>query len=164
MTFLITEFMFLSTRWYKDLSDSSYGEVKWYNMSMIWIKDIVHCTSPSLTLKEPVIGPISQPGGGFRPPKISETDWRNIKCVVLVDSYDPPESIGTKKSTNIPCMTPQWRHKWRHVKNTKITTNRQNHGFSLFFQAKLAVFGNDVCQSMLTHVLTPNKPNKSDKT
>ena len=25
----------------------------------------------------------------------------------LVDSYDPPESIGTKKSTNIPCMTPQ---------------------------------------------------------
>ena len=28
---------------------------------------------------------------------ISETDGRNIKCVVLVDSYDPPESIGTKK-------------------------------------------------------------------
>ena len=54
-----------------------------------------------------------------------------------MDSYDPPESIGTKKSTNIPCMTPQWRHKWRHVKNTKITKNRQNHGFSLFFQAKL---------------------------
>ena len=54
-----------------------------------------------------------------------------------MDSYDPPESIGTKKSTNIPCMTPQWRHKWRHVKNTKITQNRQNHIFSLFFQAKL---------------------------
>ena len=48
MTFLIAEFMFLSTRWYKDLSDSSYGEVKLYSMSMIWIKDIVHCTSPSL--------------------------------------------------------------------------------------------------------------------
>ena len=48
MTFLIAEFMFLSTRWYKDLSDLSYGEVKWYSMSMIWIKDIVHCTSPSL--------------------------------------------------------------------------------------------------------------------
>ena len=48
MTFLIAEFMFLSTRWYKDLSDSSYGEVKWYSMSMIWIKDIVHCTYPSL--------------------------------------------------------------------------------------------------------------------
>ena len=47
MTF-IAEFMFLSTRWYKDLSDSSYGEVKWYSMSMIWIKDIVHCASPSL--------------------------------------------------------------------------------------------------------------------
>ena len=108
-----------------------------------------------------LFGPISQPGGAdSAPPKISETDWRNIKCVVLVDSYDPPESIGTKKSTNIPCMTPQWRHKWRHVKNTKNTKNRQNHGFSLFFQAKVAFFGNDVCQSMLTHVLTPNKPNK----
>ena len=46
-----------------------------------------------------LFGPISQPGGGAdsAPPKISETDWRNIKCVVLVDSYDPPESIGTKK-------------------------------------------------------------------
>ena len=91
-----------------------------------------------------LFGPISQPGGGgggFRPTKISENDWRNIKCLVQVDSYDPPESIGTKKVqtylTNIPCMTPQWRHKWRHVKNTKITKNRQNHGFSLFFQAKL---------------------------
>ena len=108
-----------------------------------------------------LFGLISQPGGGFRPPpKISETDWWNIKCVVLVDSYDPPESIGTKESTNIPCMTPQWRHKWRHVKNMKITKNRQNHSFSLFFQTKIAFFGNDVCQSMLTHVLTPNKPNK----
>ena len=117
-----------------------------------------------LTLKEPGFLDPSHSGGGggadSAPPKISETDWRNIKCVVLVDSYDPPESIGTKKSTNIPCMTPQWRHKWRHVKNTKITKNRQNHGFSLFFQAKVAFFGNDVCQSMLTHVLTPNKPNK----
>ena len=86
-----------------------------------------------------LFGPISQPGGGAdsTPPKISETDRRNIKCVVLVDSYDPPESIGTKKSTNIPCMTPQWRHKWRHVKKTKITKNRQNHGFSLFFKQKL---------------------------
>ena len=26
------------------------------------------------------------------------------------------------------------------------------------------IFVNDVCQSMLTHVLTPNKPNKYDKT
>ena len=30
------------------------------------------------------------------PPKISETDWRNIKCVKLVDSYDPPESYQKK--------------------------------------------------------------------
>ena len=57
---------------------------------------------PEITLnpkRAGLFGPISQPGGGggFRPPKISETDWRNIKCVVLVDSYDPPESIGTKK-------------------------------------------------------------------
>ena len=29
--------------------------------------------------------------------KISKTDWWNIKCVVQVDSYDPPESTGTKK-------------------------------------------------------------------
>ena len=60
-----------------------------------------------------LFGPISQPEGGGQilPPKISETNWRNIKCVVLVDGYDPPESIGTKKSTNIPCMTPQWHHK-----------------------------------------------------
>ena len=45
-----------------------------------------------------LFGPISQPGGADSapPPKISETDWRNIKCVVLADSYDPPESIGTK--------------------------------------------------------------------
>ena len=102
--------------------------------------------------------PISQLEGGRIPPSlnISETDRWNIKCVVLVDSYDPPESIGTKKTQNIPCMT----SKWRHVKNTKITKNRQNHGFSLFFQAKFAFFSNDVCQSMLTHVLTPNKPNK----
>ena len=51
--------------------------------------------------------PISQPGGGriLPPLKISETDRWNIKCVVLVDSYDPPESIGTKKIQNIPCMT-----------------------------------------------------------
>ena len=86
--------------------------------------------------------PISQPEGGGQipPPKISETDRWNIECVVLVDSYDPPESIGTKKIQNIPCMTSQWGHKWRHVKNMKITKNRQNHGFSLFFQAKVAFF------------------------
>ena len=44
--------------------------------------------------------PISQPEGGgtdSAPVKISETDRWNIKCVVLLDSYDPPESIGTKQ-------------------------------------------------------------------
>ena len=101
-----------------------------------------------------LFGPISQPGGGRipPPPKTSETDRRNIKCVVLLDSYDPLESIGTKKSTNIPCMTPQWRHKWRHVKNTKITKNRQNHGFSLFFQAKLHFLAM-MCVKVCLHVL-----------
>ena len=56
--------------------------------------------------------PISQPRGGQIPPplKISETDQWNIKCVVLVDSYDPPEFIGIKKIQNVPCMTSQWRH------------------------------------------------------
>ena len=116
-----------------------------------------------LTLKEPgFLDPSHSRGGGFRPPKISETDWRNIKCVVLVDSYDPPESIGTKKSTNIPCMTPQWRHKWRHVKNTKITKNRQNHGFSLFFQAKVAFFFAIMCVKVCLHMflLQINQINK----
>ena len=124
---------------------------------------IQHHNKHALTLKEPsFLDPSHSRGGGRIPPplKILETDWRNIKCVVLVDSYDPPESIGTKKSTNIPCMASQWHHEWRHVKYTKITKNRQNHGFSLFFQAKVAFFGNDVCHSMLTHVLTPNKSNK----
>ena len=93
----------------------------------------------SLTLKEPGFLDPSHSRGVDSAPKISETDWQNIKCVVLVDSYYPPESIGTKKSTNIPCMTPQWRHKWRHVKNTKITKNRQNHGFSLFFSSKSCI-------------------------
>ena len=32
--------------------------------------------------------------------------------------------------------------------------------FRYFFQAKVAFFDYDVCQSMPTHVLTPNKPNK----
>ena len=114
-------------------------------------------SSSFLTLKEPGFLDPSHSRGG---PKISKTDWRNIKCVVLVDSYDPPESIGTKKSTNIPCMTPQWRHKWRHVKNTKITKKSPKSWFFAIFSSKVAFFGNDVCQSMLTYVLTPNKPNK----
>ena len=51
-----------------------------------------------LTLKEPgFLTHLSAGGGRIPPPKISETDWRNMKCVVLVDSYDPPESISTKK-------------------------------------------------------------------
>ena len=62
-----------------------------------------------LTLKEPgFLDPSHNRVGGFRPPppKISATDWRNIKCVVQVDSYDPPESIGTKKVQTYLV----WRH------------------------------------------------------
>ena len=57
----------------------------------------------TLTLKEPgFLDPSHSRGGGFRPPpKISETDWRNIKCLVLVDSYDPPESMVPKKYKHI---------------------------------------------------------------
>ena len=60
-----------------------------------------------LTLKEPgFLDPSHHSRGADPPPKISETDWRNIKCVVLVDSYDPPESIGTKKVQTYLV----WRH------------------------------------------------------
>ena len=81
-------------------------------------------------------------GGGQIPTplKISETNLWNIKCVVLLDSYDPPESIGTKKIQNIHCMTSQWRHKWRHVKNTKITKKSPKSWFFAIFQAKVAFF------------------------
>ena len=113
-----------------------------------------------LTLKEPrYFDPShSRRGADSAPLKISETDRWNIKCVVLVDSYDPPESIGTKKIQNIPCtcMTLQWRHKW-HVKNTKITKNRQNHGFfaKLHFLAMMCV---KVCLHMF--LLQINQINK----
>ena len=144
-------------KWWKTKDE---GKQRKERIGLTWV--VTQNWSMLLTLKGPgFLDPShSREGGGFCPPKISETDWRNIKCVVLVDIYYPPESIGTKTSTNIPCMTPQWHHKWRHVKNRKVTKNRQNHGFSLLFQAKVAFFSNNVCQSMLTHVLTPNKPNK----
>ena len=58
-------------------------------------------------------------------------------------------------------MAPQWRHKWRHIKNTKITKNRQDHGFSLFFQAKfhfLVMMCVNVCLDMF--LLQINQINK----
>ena len=61
-----------------------------------------------LTLKEPgFLDPSHSRGTDSAPPPISETDWRNIKCVVLVDIYDPPESIGTKKKVQTYLV---WRH------------------------------------------------------
>ena len=114
-----------------------------------------------LTLKEPgFLDPSHSRGGGFRPPKISGTDWRNIKCVVLVDSYDPPESIGTKKVQKYLV----WRHSdvisdvvSKTRKSPKIAKIMVFRYFFAIFSSKVAFFGNDVCQSMLTHVLTPNK-------
>ena len=114
-----------------------------------------------LTLKEPgYFDPShSRRGADTASLKISETDQWNIKCVVLVDSYDPPPSPLVPKKFKTYLV---WCHSdvISGVMYTKITKNCQNHGFSLFFQAKVAFFSNDVCQSMLTHVLTPNKPNK----
>ena len=125
---------------------------------VLWIDWSISCLP---TLKEPgFLDPSHSRGRRIPPPKISKTDWRNIKCLVLVDSYDPPESIGTKRSTNIPCMTPQWRHKSLMSKTRKSPKIAKIMVFRSFFQANVAFFGNDVCQSMLTHVLTPNKPNK----
>ena len=119
---------------------------------------IPFCLNPK---RAGLFGPISQPGGGFRPPRSRKPIDETSRTSVLVDSYDPPESIGTKKSTNIPYMTPQWRHKWCHVKNTKITKNRQNHGFSLFFQAKVAFLAM-MCVKVCLHMflLQINQLNK----
>ena len=58
-------------------------------------------------LKEPgYFDPFHSRRGADSPLKISETDRWNIKCVILVDSYDPPESIGTKKFKTYLV----WRH------------------------------------------------------
>ena len=59
------------------------------------ISEVWNITCKSLILKEP--GFLDPSHSNPPPPPISETDWRNIKCVVLVDSYDPPKSIGTQK-------------------------------------------------------------------
>ena len=125
------------------------------------------CQQIVLTLKKPGFLDPSHSGGGggadsTHPPKISETDWRNIKCVV-VDSYDPPESIGTKKVQTYLV----WRHSdvisdvmSKTRKSPKIAKIMVFRYFFAIFSSKVAFFGNDVCQSMLTHVLTPNKLNK----
>ena len=129
---------------------------------MFFLSNLLKIINPK---RAGLFGPISQPGGGRipPPPKISETDWRNIKCVVLVDSYDPPESIGTKKVQTYLL----WRHSdvisdvmSKTRKSPKIAKIMVFRCFFAIFSSKVAFFGNDVCQSMLTNVLTPNKPNK----
>ena len=80
------------------------GEV---NVRLTWNKGL--WKKNTLTLKEPgYFDPShSRRGADSAPLKISETDRWNIKYVVLVDSYDPPESIGTKKNLKTYLV---WRH------------------------------------------------------
>ena len=79
----------------------------WINLPCLLFKLLVRVYK-ALTLKSRVILTHLTAGGGRIPPplKILETDRWNIKCVVLVDSYDPPESIGTKKFKKFLV----WRH------------------------------------------------------
>ena len=82
--------------------ENDYYEHHWNVTSFRWAK---HCSSNLEKINPKRAGlfwPISTPP----PLKISETDRWNIKCVVLVDSYDPPESIGTKKFKTYLV----WRH------------------------------------------------------
>ena len=90
-------------------------------------------------------------GGGAdsAPPlKISGTDRWNIKCVVLVDSYDPPEFIGIKKNSKTYLV---WRHS--DVISDVMSKTRKSPKiakimvFCYFFKQKLHFFSNDVCQS-----------------
>ena len=97
-------------------------------------------------------------GGRILPPlKILETDRWNIKCVVLLDSYGPPESIGTKKIQNIPCMTSQWRHvkTRKSPKIAKIMVFRYFCKQKLYFLAMMCV---KVCLHMF--LLQINQINK----
>ena len=81
-----------------------------------------------LTLKEPgFLDPSHSRGGGrFHPLRSWNPIDETSKCLVLVDSYDPPESIGTKK---------KYKHTLYDVTVTSCQKheNHQNHGFSLFF-------------------------------
>ena len=57
------------------------------------------CSCHPLTLKEPgLLDPSHSRESGFRRlPKISETDWQNIKCVVLVVAMTLPSPLVPKK-------------------------------------------------------------------
>ena len=61
----------------------------------------------TLTLKELGFLDPSHSRGADSAPNLGNQLTKHQVCGTIVDSYDPPESIGTKKSTNIPCMTPQ---------------------------------------------------------
>ena len=122
------------------------------------------CSTP-LTLKEPgYFDPShSRRGADSAPPlKISETDRWNIKCVKLVDSYDPPESIGTKKIQNIPCMTSSDVISNVMSKTRKSPKIAKVMVFRYFFKQKLLFFSNDVCVKVCLHMflLQINQVNK----
>ena len=92
----------------------------------------------NLILKEPgYFDPShSRRGGGER--ILRNRSIKNIKCVVLVDSYDPPESIGTKKKFKTYLV---WRHS--DVISDVISKTRKSPkiakimGFRYFFKQKL---------------------------
>ena len=111
-----------------------------------------------LTLKEPGY---FDPSHSRPPLKISETDRLNIKCVVLMDSYNPPESIGTKKFKTYLV----WRHS--DVISDVMSKTRKSPKiakimvFRYFFKQKLhflAMMCVKVCLHML--VLQINQINK----
>ena len=96
-----------------------------------------------LTLKEPGYFDPSHSwrGADSAPLKISETDRWNIKCVVLVDSYDPLESIGTKKKNSKHLV---WRHSDVMSKTRKSPKIAKIMVFRYFFKRaiskKMALF------------------------
>ena len=115
--------------------ESDFHSVRVFLMLFTLLKSN-HFTLFTLTLKEPCYFDHLTAGGWRILPhlKILETDRWNIKCVVLVDSYDPPESIGTNKIQNIPCMTSQWRHVKKHENHQK---SPKSWFFAIFFKQKL---------------------------
>ena len=128
-------------------------------VKMYFSSDFTKCFNPK---RARLFGPISQPGGGggFRPLRsrkpIDETSsvWYYLIAMTL-----PSPLVPKKIQTYLV-----WRHSdvIRDVisKTQKSQKIAKIMVFRYFFQAKVAFFGNGVCQSMLTHVLTPNKPNK----
>ena len=144
-------------------SPSWYKHFHCYSLypNQIWVHPFcLQDPNALLTLKEPGFLDPSHSRGGADP-KISETDWRNIKCLIPVDSYDPPESIGTKKVQTYLV----WRHS--DVISDVMSKTRKSPKiakimvFCYFFQQKLhflAMMCVKVC--LHTFLLQINQINK----